>query len=195
MKSKIINEVIPVNRIREARKAKSLIMKELAQKIGVTESTISMYETGKREPDLETLVRIADVLDVSTDYLLGRSASPSSIDAQTFSYPVVLPNRIKQCRERANLSQKYVAHVLGVAAPSVSNWESGKTKPTMKNFIGLAKLFDVPVEYIANVSEESTASVESSVLDPRLVDLLTDLTSLEREKAISYIEGLKSRRE
>ena len=65
----------------------------------------------------------------------------------------------------------------------------------MKNFIGLAKLFDVPVEYIANVSEESTASVKSSILDPRLVDLLTDLTSLEREKAISYIEGLKSRRE
>lgn len=82
-----------MNRIREARKAKSLIMKELAQKIGVTESTISMYETGKREPDLKTLVRIADVLDVSTDYLLGRSASPASIDAQTFSYPVVLPNR------------------------------------------------------------------------------------------------------
>ncbi len=42
-------------------------------------------------------------------------------------------NRIKQCREKSNLSQKYVAVALGVAAPSVSNWESGKTKPSMDN--------------------------------------------------------------
>nr|DAE25037.1 MAG TPA: helix-turn-helix XRE-family like protein [Siphoviridae sp. ct4Am4] len=33
-------------------------------------------------------------------------------------------NRIKQCREKSNLSQKYVAVALGVAAPSVSNWEN-----------------------------------------------------------------------
>ena len=184
-----------MNRIREARKAKSLVMKELAQKIGVTESTISMYENGKREPDFETLIRIADALDVSTDYLLGRSAPPLSSDTQVFSSPVGVPNRIRQCREKAGLSQKYVADALGVAAPSVSGWESGKTKPTMKNLISLAKLFNVPVEYIANTSEESVASVESSVLDPRLVDLLIGLTPLEREKAISYIEGLKSRRE
>ena len=37
-------------------------------------------------------------------------------------------NRIKHCREKSNLSQKYVAVALGVAAPSVSNWERGKTK-------------------------------------------------------------------
>lgn len=59
-----------MNKIREARKAKSLTMKALGQIIGVAESTVSMYETGKREPDNETLIKIANVLDVSTDYLL-----------------------------------------------------------------------------------------------------------------------------
>ena len=44
-------------------------------------------------------------------------------------------NRIKHCREKSNLSQKYVAVALGVAAPSVSNWESGKTKPSMDNYV------------------------------------------------------------
>lgn len=62
-------------RIREARKKKALTMKELAQKVGVVESAISMYETGKREPDYSTLVKIADVLDVSTDFLLCRTNS------------------------------------------------------------------------------------------------------------------------
>lgn len=60
-------------RIRDARKEKALTMKELAQKVGVVESTISMYENGKREPDYSTLVKIADVLNVSTDFLLCRS--------------------------------------------------------------------------------------------------------------------------
>lgn len=62
-----------MNRIREARKAKSLTMKELGQLIGVSESAISMYETFKREPDNATLVNIAKTLDVSVDYLLGRT--------------------------------------------------------------------------------------------------------------------------
>ena len=48
-------------------------MKELGRIIGVSESAISMYETFKREPDNATLVKIADILDVSVDYLLGKS--------------------------------------------------------------------------------------------------------------------------
>ncbi len=49
-------------------------MKELGKKIGVSESAISQYETRKRQPDNETLIKIADVLGVSSDYLLGLSS-------------------------------------------------------------------------------------------------------------------------
>lgn len=59
-------------RIRELRKAKKVTMKELGNMIGVAESTMSLYETGKRKPDLETLSRLADYFNVSVDYLLGR---------------------------------------------------------------------------------------------------------------------------
>ena len=47
-------------------------MKKLGEDINVAESTISLYETGKREPDYETLKKIAEYFDVSIDYLLGR---------------------------------------------------------------------------------------------------------------------------
>lgn len=59
-------------RIRELRKAKKVTMKELGNIIGVAESTMSLYETGKRKPDPETLSRLADYFNVSVDYLLGR---------------------------------------------------------------------------------------------------------------------------
>lgn len=56
--------------LRTARKSKGLTMKELGEKVGVSESAISQYETGKREADFETLLKIGEVLDCSIDYLL-----------------------------------------------------------------------------------------------------------------------------
>lgn len=56
--------------LRTARKAKRLTMKELGEKVGVSESAISQYETGKREADFETVLKIGEVLDCSIDYLL-----------------------------------------------------------------------------------------------------------------------------
>lgn len=59
------------NRIREVRKAHNMTMKQLGAEIGLAESTISQYETGKREPDYETLLRIGDLFGVTVGYLLG----------------------------------------------------------------------------------------------------------------------------
>lgn len=62
-----------MNRIRELRKHKDLTMKDLGSQIGVSESTVSLYENDKRQPDQDTLLRIADYFQVSIDYLLGRT--------------------------------------------------------------------------------------------------------------------------
>ncbi len=56
--------------LRELRKKNGFTMKELGVEIGVAESTISQYETGKRQPDYETLLKLAEFFGVSTDTLL-----------------------------------------------------------------------------------------------------------------------------
>lgn len=61
-----------MNRIRELRKNRCMTMKELGAIVGLAESTISQYETGKREPDNETLLRLGEFFNTSVDYLLGR---------------------------------------------------------------------------------------------------------------------------
>lgn len=43
---------------------------QLAQKLGLTKSVISAYETGIRQPSYDVLIHIAGIFDVSTDYLL-----------------------------------------------------------------------------------------------------------------------------
>lgn len=68
-----------MNRMREIRKSRQMTMKELGKAVGVAESTISLYETGKHDPDLLTVGRIADVLDVSVDALLGREENEKDL--------------------------------------------------------------------------------------------------------------------
>lgn len=59
------------NRIRELRRARKMTMKQLGEELGVAESTISQYETGKRQPDNEMLLRLGELFDVTVGYLLG----------------------------------------------------------------------------------------------------------------------------
>lgn len=65
------------SRLRQLRKEDDLTQKELASKLGLAFSTISMYERGIRQPDFETAEAIADYFNVSMDFLLGKSANTS----------------------------------------------------------------------------------------------------------------------
>lgn len=60
-------------RIRALRTKKGLSQKALAERMGMRESTISRYETDKRLYQWDGLVRLADALNTSVDYLLGRT--------------------------------------------------------------------------------------------------------------------------
>ena len=59
------------NRLKEARLEKGLTLKQASKHIGIRDSTLSQYETGKREPKLETWVKLADYFGVSVGYLQG----------------------------------------------------------------------------------------------------------------------------
>lgn len=59
------------NRIRELRKRRKMTMKQLGEVVDLAESTISQYETGKRQPDNETLLRLGEFFGVTVGYLLG----------------------------------------------------------------------------------------------------------------------------
>ncbi|OES45843.1 helix-turn-helix domain-containing protein [Domibacillus iocasae] len=55
--------------------------KDIAAKIGVKPNTLSGYESGSRTPDPDTMVKLAEIYEVSLDYLLGRTdASKNEID-------------------------------------------------------------------------------------------------------------------
>ena len=61
------------SRLKECRKAMGLTQCQVAIYCDITEKTYQNYELTTREPKLEILVRIADLFDVSLDYLTGRT--------------------------------------------------------------------------------------------------------------------------
>lgn len=74
------------HRLRKAREAKRLTQKEVADKIGIHNSTIGKYELGEREPDFDTVKELSEIYEVSPDWiLLGNEnsrtdARPESMD-------------------------------------------------------------------------------------------------------------------
>mgnify|MGYP002510692092 CR=1 FL=1 len=61
--------------IAKLRKAKGLNQRDFANFLGVSNGAIGMWETGKRQPDLDTIEKIASFFNVTVDYLLGREDS------------------------------------------------------------------------------------------------------------------------
>lgn len=61
------------NRLRELRHKKNLTLTQLGKKVGLANNTLSQYETGKREPRLETWQKLADFFQVPVPYLQGQS--------------------------------------------------------------------------------------------------------------------------
>lgn len=57
--------------LKEARLDAHMTQKEVAEKAKIAKSTYSQYESGKREPSIEVIKRLAHVLDVPADKLLG----------------------------------------------------------------------------------------------------------------------------
>ena len=70
-----------MNNLRAIRKNRNYSMKNLGELIGMSESTISQYETGKRQPDPSTLIKLAEVLNTTVDCLLGLDSNLSPINS------------------------------------------------------------------------------------------------------------------
>lgn len=72
------NEVLSRN-LKNLREKNGYLQKFVADKLGVRSNTLSGYENGTRSPDPEMLVRIAELYNVSIDFLLGREKEVYSL--------------------------------------------------------------------------------------------------------------------
>ncbi|MEW9699942.1 helix-turn-helix domain-containing protein [Paenibacillus sp. SI8] len=67
------------DRIAQLREKQALTQEDLASKLGISRASLSHYETSRREPDYDTINKIASFFKVSIDYLLGRTDNSNQI--------------------------------------------------------------------------------------------------------------------
>ncbi len=99
-------------RIQELRKSENLTQKKLADLLGVAPNTIGMYEQNRRSPDLETVVKMSEIFNVSADYLLsGKKTAPIT------PIPEILPVTIVDVPLLGDVA-------CGVPALAMEEWET-----------------------------------------------------------------------
>lgn len=79
------------NKFRTARQLKKLKVIEAAELLGISQPTLSAWETGNKAPSVEGLEKMADLYGVTTDFLLGRSESERYFDDMTVLNKKLLP--------------------------------------------------------------------------------------------------------
>jgi transcriptional regulator with XRE-family HTH domain len=78
------------DRLKELRKEKELLQKDVAEKLGIARNTYCGYELGNREPDLQMLIKMAEYFDCSLDYLIGLTNFKHEKDCEEYTVAVEL---------------------------------------------------------------------------------------------------------
>lgn len=73
-----MNNILGI-RLRERRNLKGITQEELGRYIGVQKAAVQKYESGQRQPPAKTLSSICDILECTSDYLIGRADNPNGV--------------------------------------------------------------------------------------------------------------------
>ena len=137
-------------RIAEQRKKLGLNQEELAGKIGVSRSALSLYEIDRREPDLETVKKIASLFGVTTDYLLGAEEGNTMIG-----------KRINELRKSSGMTQEELAEVLNISRSTLAGYEAENKHPPYRTLVKIAKYFGVSIYYLMGITDRLLGEEES----------------------------------
>lgn len=131
------------NRIKELRQENNLTLRQLGKKLDMKNSTLSQYETGKRDPNDKIWQKLADFFHVPISYLRGESN----------------PNRIKKMRQVKGVSQQDVAKALGLTRQAIALYETGQREPKLETWQKLANYFGVSVPSLMGLDEITTNKI------------------------------------
>ncbi|MGI6735655.1 MAG: helix-turn-helix domain-containing protein [Bacilli bacterium] len=92
---------------------------------------------------------------------------------------------LKILRKKANLTQKKLAHKIGVSDAAINHWESGRNMPSNEMLGKLGELFEVSIDYLLGVNIEPNNESKDSYID------VTGLTDEEIAAVSLIVEKLK----
>ena len=161
-------------KLKESRKSHGFTQKEISEEIGITRTSLCNYETGAREPDIETLAQLSEFYGISTDFLIGITMDKSFIE-WSFEEKAPLskwngrkikttcfPERLRIARAKKNLSQYKVANKLNIKRSSIAKYELGKAQPSIETLARLCIFYDVRANWLLGLEDDARFTDEES---------------------------------
>jgi len=178
--------------LKEARKSRGLTQEQVAEALKVSVGTISGYERGYRRPDPDMIVQLADLYDVSTDYILGR---------HTVTQTNVFGQKIKEMRISKELTPDALSKSLDISSDILTSYEAGTRTPDLYIAEKLATYFGVSVDYLLGRTDNPKGILKDPpnldieyILKNNLVTFNGDvLTEEEKEDVLSFIRHVLRR--
>lgn len=124
--------------LKELRMQNNLTQKDLAEKLGIAQNTVSQWENGTRSINTETAKVIADLFNVSIDTLCNNGSD--------FDGNVMV--RLKELRKEKGLSQKELADIFSVSQGTIANWENGRRIMDIETAKSISDFFGVTIDYL-----------------------------------------------
>lgn len=104
------------NRLYQLRKQKGLSQEELANRLNVSRQTVSKWEVGDSTPDMEKLIAMSDLFDVSLDKLVMGKEEEKGQEAQKSEFVTVINEKVltDKNKKKAKSVLKIIAIIAGV---------------------------------------------------------------------------------
>lgn len=185
---------------KQERERNGLTQSELAELLGVSQQTISKYENGSREPDLENLIRMSKIFHVTTDYLLGVSEPTSTYllhEEESIYFREEISLRLKKLMEERNTDSESLATICNLTSEEMRLFLDYGYLPHIDILMKLADYFQVSLDYLlcrsnsrlsieTQEEEKLLTTFQSLNTDSRFILLGDALKELRREQGLSY---------
>lgn len=142
----IMNE----KRLFDLREYADLSQKDLANKLGVTQQTYSLWEKGTKIIPLKHLNNLCNYYKTSMDYVLGLSNERTNSDIKEIKElnKKLIGSRIKEIRERNKLTLRDLASELNTTSSTISAYETGKTLVLTAFAYQICTKYDVSLDWL-----------------------------------------------
>ena len=165
--------------IRELRIASGLTQQEFSDILGFSQQAVSKLENNTAEPDISTLIKIAQYFEVSVDELLGldppeQIRKPIQEAKNSIINDNEIANTLKSLRKEKHLTQKQLAAETGLSLSSIISYENGLRKPNSKAMVALESFFGVSGEFL--YKQQSVENYKTDYIDLDIeIDMGTSL--------------------
>jgi transcriptional regulator with XRE-family HTH domain len=138
------------------RRQRGIRQVALSQQLAASSSHISNLEAGRKAPSLDTVIRLADALHVTTDYLIRDdiamdepSLYETQLDPARDEALQTFTEKLRYLRTRQQLHQSQLAQELGLRTQAhISLLESGGKVPSIRLILRIADFFGVSTDYL-----------------------------------------------